>query len=75
MLPRWWNRSWATKWFISATFHDQHHRYFTGNFGGYTTIWDRLCGTMRPKFEADFDKIKQRRKTDDTPVTTASETA
>lgn len=59
-LPRWWNRSWATKWFISTTFHDQHHRYFTGNFGGYTTLWDRLCGTMRPKFEADFDKIKAR---------------
>jgi lathosterol oxidase len=59
-LPRWWNRHWATKWFISATFHDQHHRYFTGNFGGYTTIWDRLCGTMRPKFEADFDKLKNR---------------
>jgi len=59
-FPRWWNKSWATKWFITATFHDQHHRYFTGNFGGYTTIWDRLCGTMRPKFEADFDKVKQR---------------
>lgn len=59
-LPRWWNRSWATKWFISATFHDQHHRYFTGNFGGYTTVWDRLCGTMRPRFEADFDKVKAR---------------
>lgn len=59
-LPRWWNKSWATKWFISATFHDQHHRYFTGNFGGYTTLWDRLCGTMRPKFEADFDKLKSR---------------
>jgi len=59
-MPRWWNRSWATKWFITATFHDQHHRYFTGNFGGYTTIWDRLCGTMRPKFEADFVKNKDR---------------
>ncbi|MFD1613218.1 sterol desaturase family protein [Sphingomonas tabacisoli] len=59
-LPRWWNKSWATKWFISATFHDQHHRYFTGNFGGYTTIWDRLCGTMRPKFESDFLKVKDR---------------
>lgn len=59
-FPRGWNRSWATKWFITATFHDQHHRYFTGNFGGYTTIWDRLCGTMRPKFEADFDKVKAR---------------
>ncbi|MDF0542141.1 sterol desaturase family protein [Sphingobium sp. H39-3-25] len=61
-LPRWWNRSWATKWFISATFHDQHHRYFIGNFGGYTTIWDRLCGTMRTKFEADFDKAKERQR-------------
>jgi lathosterol oxidase len=59
-LPRWWNRSWATKWFISATFHDQHHRYFIGNFGGYTTLWDRLCGTMRTRFEADFDKVKAR---------------
>jgi sterol desaturase/sphingolipid hydroxylase (fatty acid hydroxylase superfamily) len=59
-MPRWWNKSWATKWFITATFHDQHHRFFTGNFGGYTTIWDRICGTMRPKFESDFDKVKAR---------------
>ena len=59
-LPRWWNRSWATKWFISATFHDQHHRYFSGNYGGYTTIWDRLCGTMRKKYEAEFDAVKAR---------------
>ena len=59
-FPRWWNRSWATKWFITATFHDQHHKYFNWNFGGYTTIWDRVCGTMRPKFEADYDKIKAR---------------
>jgi lathosterol oxidase len=70
-LPRWWNKSWATKWFISATFHDQHHRYFTGNFGGYTTIWDRLCGTMRPKFEADFDRVKARRDAPVAPVKAA----
>jgi sterol desaturase/sphingolipid hydroxylase (fatty acid hydroxylase superfamily) len=57
-FPRWWNKSWATKWFITATFHDQHHRYFTYNFGGYTTIWDRLCGTIRPRFEADFERLK-----------------
>jgi Delta7-sterol 5-desaturase len=60
LFPRWWNKSWATKWFITTTFHDQHHKYFTVNFGGYTTIWDRLCGTMRPKFEADYLKIKDR---------------
>jgi Delta7-sterol 5-desaturase len=63
-FPRWWNRSWATKWFITTTFHDQHHKYFNFNFGGYTTIWDRVCGTMRPKFEADFEKLKARRRDD-----------
>ncbi len=59
-FPRGWNKSWATKWFITATFHDQHHKYFNFNFGGYTTLWDRLCGTMRPKFEADFEKLRAR---------------
>ncbi len=60
-FPRWWNKSWATKWFITTTFHDQHHKYFNFNFGGYTTIWDRICGTMRGKFESDFEKLKTRK--------------
>jgi sterol desaturase/sphingolipid hydroxylase (fatty acid hydroxylase superfamily) len=60
-FPRWWHKSWATKWFITTTFHDQHHKYFNWNFGGYTTVWDRLCGTMRAKFEGDFDRICDRR--------------
>ncbi len=59
-FPRWWNRTWLTKWFITATFHDQHHRFFKGNYGGYTTIWDRICGTVRPTFEADFHKVATR---------------
>jgi lathosterol oxidase len=60
-LPRWWNKSWATKWFITTTFHDQHHKYFNYNFGGYTTIWDYICGTTRKKYEADFAKNCERR--------------
>jgi sterol desaturase/sphingolipid hydroxylase (fatty acid hydroxylase superfamily) len=59
-LPRWWNRTWASKWFISTTFHDHHHKYFKWNFGGYTTIWDWICGTVRPGFVEDFVKIKER---------------
>ena len=54
-FPRWWHKSWATGWFITATFHDQHHKYFNFNYGGYTTIWDWVCGTVRPKFLADFE--------------------
>jgi sterol desaturase/sphingolipid hydroxylase (fatty acid hydroxylase superfamily) len=59
-LPRWWNKTWLTKWFISATFHDQHHKYFRWNFGGYTTIWDRICGTVRSKYAEDFELAKAR---------------
>ena len=59
-LPRWWNKSWLTKWFITATFHDQHHRYFKGNYGGYTTLWDHICGTVRPTYEDDFVKVTTR---------------
>jgi Delta7-sterol 5-desaturase len=59
-FPRWWNKSWATKWFITATFHDHHHHYFKYNFGGYTTIWDWICGTVRPNFEQDYEQIKAR---------------
>jgi Delta7-sterol 5-desaturase len=56
LLPRWWHRKPFTGWFISTTFHDQHHKYFNYNFGGYTTVWDRLCGTVRPKFDQDFEQ-------------------
>jgi sterol desaturase/sphingolipid hydroxylase (fatty acid hydroxylase superfamily) len=66
-LPRWWNKTWATKWFISATFHDQHHKYFKWNFGGYTTIWDWICGTVRPKHVEEFEQIKARARQPLTP--------
>lgn len=59
-LPRWWNQTWATKWFITATFHDQHHQYFRYNYGGFTTMWDRICGTMRPKYEEEFANPRAR---------------
>ena len=73
-LPRWWNKTWATKWFITTTFHDQHHKYFNYNFGGYTQIWDYVCGTVRKKYEADFasPKGQARNKPVRTPVAGSS---
>lgn len=67
-LPRWWNKSWLTKWFITTTFHDQHHKYFNYNYGGYTTIWDYICGTVRSKYESDFDQLKARVNESAAPV-------
>jgi len=31
--------------------HTLHHWYYDYNFGQYTTIWDRLCGTHRSPYE------------------------
>lgn len=59
--PRWWYRANATKWLITPMYHDQHHQYFTCNYGAYTTIWDRVFGTMRARFEQDFMRLKNRR--------------
>ncbi len=60
-LPRWWHKNWATKWFISASFHDQHHKFVTTNYGGYTTLWDHLCGTVRPRYQHDLDALYVRK--------------
>lgn len=60
MAPRWWNKTWATKWLITTTFHDQHHQYFRYNYSGFFTIWDRICGTMRSKYEQDLANPRSR---------------
>jgi sterol desaturase/sphingolipid hydroxylase (fatty acid hydroxylase superfamily) len=49
-----------TKWLITPMYHDQHHQFFTCNYGAYTTLWDRLFSTKRGRFELDFIKLKDR---------------
>jgi sterol desaturase/sphingolipid hydroxylase (fatty acid hydroxylase superfamily) len=61
LLPRWWHKNWTTKWFITASFHDQHHKFVTTNYGGYTTLWDYLCGTVRPRYHHDLDALYARK--------------
>ena len=78
-LPRWFNSNWATKWFITTTFHDQHHKTFNWNFGGYTSIWDRLCGTVHKHYARDFGytggkKSPERGQPDAKPAQTRLET-
>lgn len=36
------------RWINSSVHHNLHHEKFKGNYGLYFTIWDRLCGTLRP---------------------------
>ncbi|MEM7243632.1 MAG: sterol desaturase family protein [Pseudomonadota bacterium] len=45
---------------VCTTYHDQHHSYFHFNFANTFTIWDRLCGTLHPRYESrvrEFERI------------------
>ena len=40
------NPRWFPAWLFSSTkHHDDHHRMFKGNYGGYLAVWDVLMGT------------------------------
>ena len=46
-LPQRWARNPWLRHLGSSAFHAGHHVDDGGNFGFYTTIWDRLFGTLR----------------------------
>ena len=61
VYPKGTARHWLGKWFIGATHHGQHHKYYNCNYGLYLTFWDRLLGTHRSDYEDSFDDWVQRR--------------
>lgn len=46
-LPDSWQQSRALKYLSTSTFHARHHNDGEHNFGFYTTLWDRLFGTLQ----------------------------
>jgi sterol desaturase/sphingolipid hydroxylase (fatty acid hydroxylase superfamily) len=48
--------------------HNQHHKFFKGNYGLYFTIWDRLMGTMREDYDKAFEEVKTRRPLEDSKL-------
>jgi sterol desaturase/sphingolipid hydroxylase (fatty acid hydroxylase superfamily) len=45
------------RWMNSATSHNTHHRKFKVNYGLYTLVWDRLFGTIDPKFDVEIARL------------------
>lgn len=37
----------VVRWLGTSTFHHNHHQDLAHNFGFYTSVWDRLFGTLR----------------------------
>jgi Delta7-sterol 5-desaturase len=71
LYPNGFNKHWLGKWINTSVNHNQHHQYFKGNYGLYFTWWDRWMGTMRSDYDAKFEEITSRKKTeliDQTPT-------
>jgi len=45
-FPNWWNSNRFTKYIANASFHMEHHANKSVNFGFYTSLWDRLFGSI-----------------------------
>ncbi len=53
-FPRWWARVPLLRELGTSTFHAGHHQDIEHNFGFYTVIWDRLFGTLFPRYAETF---------------------
>jgi sterol desaturase/sphingolipid hydroxylase (fatty acid hydroxylase superfamily) len=53
-LPTRWMRLPILRHVGTSTFHAEHHDDGKHNFGFYTDLWDRLFGTVDPRYERGF---------------------
>jgi Delta7-sterol 5-desaturase len=60
LAPRGWYDNPVSKLFVTTFYHDLHHQRATCNYGTFTTLWDRLLGTVPADFEEQFAAMKDR---------------
>ena len=61
LYPRGFSQSKVGKWINTSVNHNQHHEYFTGNYGLYFLLWDRWMGTLRQDYDQRYDEVKTRK--------------
>lgn len=54
LFPPNFNKTIIGKWINTSVAHNQHHMRYTGNYGLYTLIWDRLFGTLRVDYDQSY---------------------
>lgn len=58
LYPAWFLRSKVGRWINTSTAHNQHHKFFEGNYGLYFLFWDRWMGTLRKDYDVIFETKK-----------------
>ena len=59
-LPRGWVESRIGKFYNTATHHNMHHRFFKGNYGLYTNLWDGLMKTNQEGYRVEVLRITEK---------------
>ncbi|HWB64724.1 MAG TPA: sterol desaturase family protein [Chitinophagales bacterium] len=77
VLPKGFTRSKLSFWHNTVTHHNMHHKYFNCNYTIYYNVWDRIMGTLHPKYDEVFDEVTNRSSTGvaENTITTASSPA
>lgn len=57
LWPRSMARHWLGSWINTGVAHNQHHKFFKGNYGLYTLIWDRMMGTLRKDYVQAMESV------------------
>jgi lathosterol oxidase len=50
-----------TKLANTSMHHNMHHKYVNCNYGLYFNFWDRLMGTNHVNYDAEFEKVIEKR--------------
>jgi lathosterol oxidase len=58
LYPKGFSTTSIGKWINTSVNHNQHHEYFTGNYGLYFLWWDRWMGTLRKDYDERFETLK-----------------
>ncbi len=56
---------------VCVTFHDQHHSRFRYNFANFFSFWDRLMGTIDPKYDEAVKRFEQMGRKDESAPSAA----
>lgn len=60
LYPKGFNKSFIGKWVNTSVCHNQHHKYFKGNYSLYLLFWDRIMGTLREDYDMAYEEVIKR---------------
>lgn len=57
LYPKGFSKHPIGRWINTSVSHNQHHQFFTGNYGLYLLFWDRVMGTLRPDYDKQYEEV------------------